>query len=164
MYGEKEIIQELNHYGVVVEKNEKETLDILKSAGTNPNAGIDMNIKPIEECRDETEYWGQYRGDYIDLRDFLRAKNLDDKKTFLKNLSKGRVILIREHLMQVWTFNPEQRERLEGQLEAINLVIYCGKDELEQAEQDIATKKQECGYDDSDWSDDESTKEEFKTV
>lgn len=129
-----------------VEQNDIEMRQILKDAGTNPQAGLIDHIESLESFKTEQEYWQQYRGDYLDLRDFLKAKTIDDKKTFLKNLSKSRVILIREHLLQAWTFNPNQRDILEDQLEAISLVIYSGKDELEALEADLEKKKVDCGY------------------
>ena len=143
----EDVVDELNSYGIQIENKEREMLKRLKDAGTNPQAGLTNTIKTIEELDgDENAYWSQYRGDYLDLRDFLKPESMDDKKTFLKNLTKGRVILIREHILQAWTFSPEQRERLEDQLEIINLVIYSGAEELDALEQEITNKKDKCGY------------------
>lgn len=142
-----DVVEELQSYGIHIENKEREMLKRLKDAGTNPQSGLTDTIKTIEELNgDENAYWAQYRGDYLDLRDFLKPESMDDKKTFLKNLTKGRVILIREHILQAWTFNPEQRERLEDQLEIINLVIYSGAEELDALEKDINDKKDKCGY------------------
>jgi hypothetical protein len=117
--------------------------ELMKLHGVNPNAGLNENIKNLEDCKDEEEYYAQFRGDYIDLKDFIQAETYEDKKEFLKKLSKNRVILIREHILCVWTFNPEKREELEEQLEALQLIIYSDKEELGKMESIINEKKNE---------------------
>ena len=115
--------------------SDKPTLvDILQNQGINPEHGIGEHIQNYE---DDKQFWSQFRGDYIDLRDFIKKETLQEKKDWIKTIAKARVILIREHILTIWTFNPDQREQLLPQLEAINLIIYSGKDELEANEQYI---------------------------
>lgn len=123
-----------------------EFIKMMEDHGVNPNAGIVDKIKDMDKCKDEMEFWGQFRGDYLDLRDFLKKESLDEKKEFLKGLTKTRVTLIREHILTTWTFCPELRDELDNQLEAICLIMYSSKEDLESLEKDLEHRKEKCGY------------------
>jgi hypothetical protein len=127
-----EEMQMLRDAGIIQDEYEASSLkELLLNRGTNYVAGLDQNIKELDKCKDEAEFWAQYRGDYLDVRDFIKLKTYEEKRDMLKLLSKARVTLIREHILNIWLFNPNMREVLEEQLEAIGLVLYSGPDELE---------------------------------
>lgn len=78
----------------------------------------------IKECEDDNEFWAQFRGDYLDLRDYLKLETLEEKKELLLKWTKPRVTLVREHLLMIWTFNEELREKLTDELLIMNQIIY----------------------------------------
>lgn len=138
--------EDLRNAGVILDHPtvENATLsDVIKNKGGNINHSL-INPESIEEKEDENEYWGQYRGDYLDLRDYCKAETYDEKKNFLKNISKARVTLIREHILSIWTFCPKMRQELEPELESINMVMYSDKQELEN-EDEVKENKTEAG-------------------
>lgn len=109
--------------------------DVIKATGGSLNNAL-MSADNIEEKENETEYWGQYRGDYLDLRDYFKAEGFKAKRDYLKKLSKARVTLIREHIISIWTFRPDMRDEIDDELEMICKVMYSGKDELEDKKED----------------------------
>ena len=76
-------------------------------------------------------FWSKFRGDFIDLRDYLLADTISAKKDVLKDWNKQRVTLVREHILNIWTYNKQLRQDLEKELEMINMIIYGYADENE---------------------------------
>ena len=89
-------------------------------------------IIPPDEIKDDDEhFYSKFRGDYLDLRDFLNKETIEEKVKFIINIAKGRVLLIREHLLLIWTFNDEWREDLTEELLILNEIIYNDKNNLD---------------------------------
>ncbi len=80
-----------------------------------------MEDKTNEE---DPEFWAEYRGDYLDLRDYLKLETVEEKQKLLLQWTKKRVILVREHILQIWTFNDELRDKLTPELMMICQIIY----------------------------------------
>ena len=86
------------------------------------------NIIDPDEINDDDEHFdSKFRGDYLDLRDFLNKDTIEEKVKFIINISKGRVLLLREHLLLIWTFNDEWRDDLSEELLILNEIIYNDK-------------------------------------
>ena len=89
-------------------------------------------IIPPEEINDDDEhFYSKFRGDYLDLRDFLNKETIEEKVKFIINIAKGRVLLVREHLLLIWTFNDEWRDDLTEELLILNEIIYNDKNNLD---------------------------------
>ena len=84
-------------------------------------------IDPDEIKDDDEHFYSKFRGDYLDLRDFLNKDTIEEKVKFIINISKGRVLLLREHLLLIWTFNDEWRDDLSEELLILNEIIYNDK-------------------------------------
>ena len=78
----------------------------------------------IQDKEEDKEFWNEFRGDYIDLRDFLKNETKEEKQQFVLGISRQRVILIREHLLTIMTFNLELRQKLFDELMMLNEIIY----------------------------------------
>jgi hypothetical protein len=88
------------------------------------NKGCVMDPEAIEDKDDDNEFWDQFRGDYLDLRDFVKQDTEVEKVAFILKLSKKRVTLLREHLLLLWTFKEDARDELTNELLILNRIIY----------------------------------------
>ena len=89
-----------------------------------PTEALPPIFDDIKDLENDTEFWGQFRGDYLDLRDYLKLETLEEKKELLLKWTKPRVTLVREHVLMIWTFNEELREKLSEELLIICEIIY----------------------------------------
>jgi hypothetical protein len=78
----------------------------------------------IDDNASDDEFWGQFRGDYLDLRDFVQMIDPTEKRDWLMKKTKEQATLLREHLLLLWTYNEENREILTNELLIINRVMY----------------------------------------
>jgi len=88
------------------------------------NAAASLLFDDIKEYENDTEFWGQFRGDYLDLRDYLMKETLEEKKELILQWTKSRVTLMREHILMIWTFNHTLRDELTQELLMLNEIIY----------------------------------------
>lgn len=107
-----------------------EFMQHLRETGFNENVGL-PDVDNLNMNEEDTLFWSKFRGDFIDLRDYLVAETISAKKDILKNWNKQRVTLVREHILNIWTYNKQLREDLEKELEMINMIIYGYADENE---------------------------------
>lgn len=109
----------------IAEKKKKEMSENLTQSPFN--AGTIIKPEDIKDYENEANYWGQFRGDYCDLRDFLKAETSEKQAEFIKKISKGRALLVREHILFLWTFMNDDEENfqsIDDALQSINSIIY----------------------------------------
>lgn len=77
---------------------------------------ISSSTKPCISCiphvdEEKPTDWldDSYSGDLCDLRNLMRNQNVDDLVEFLKKTDRRRILQIREHLLQVVSYNAEFR-------------------------------------------------------
>jgi len=107
-----------------------EFMQHLRETGFNENVGL-PDVDKLDMNEEDALFWSKFRGDFIDLRDYLLADTISAKKDVLKDWNKQRVTLVREHILNIWTYNKQLRQDLEKELEMINMIIYGYADENE---------------------------------
>ncbi len=83
----------------------------------------DEEVKTEVQAEHDKAFWREVRGDYFDVRDYLRAETMKDKLKFLKNKRNDQIMLLREHLLMQMAFNPQFRREMVREVNIITKLL-----------------------------------------
>lgn len=96
----------------------------------DPYPHIDKTIpQNIKDYDDDDKFTSQVRTDYQDMFNFIKCKTKEDRLSFLSLISRKEVVLIREHMLLLWTTLPDYRKETLPHIIALNEIIYGLKPE-----------------------------------
>jgi len=70
----------------------------------------DKEVK--EDCAATKLDWNEIRGDYFDLRDWLKLETRLEKVEWAKKKRNDQILLLREHLIMQMCYNDEHRDQM----------------------------------------------------
>lgn len=83
----------------------------------------DLDVKA--ECIDQEEkdFWRELRGDYFDLRDYIKCADVAAKRKFLEGKRNDQIVLLREHLLMQMAYNTQYRDLMVQEVNTLTEVL-----------------------------------------